>query len=223
MHKGPTLPVHALTWVQKAPCCWGRGPGTPGASPGDNVSWCSSSSGALGQVLSRGGVPGPRGIVLLICVALGEIGRVEPHPISEGPAAAPNSQNLLEQLWVLQPHCTPTPCPWPSPTICSTSASKPHVLFMVAIVLSPCPSRAVAQRGLSPLASHVIQPDGPGPWAIMGFAHTRSDPSTAQLPAGHSTIPQVPVVITHCAPASSMPHLQPAGTLVGPISQTNLE
>lgn len=41
------------------------------------------SGGPLGQVLSRGGVPGPGGIVLLIGVALGEIGRdlgpVRPH------------------------------------------------------------------------------------------------------------------------------------------------
>lgn len=57
----------------------------------------------------------------------------------------------------------------------------------------------------------------------MGFAYSGPDLSTAQFPAGHSGIPQVPVVITHCSPESGMPHFQPAGTAVGPIGQTNPE
>lgn len=109
------------------------------------------------------------------------------------------------------------------PTIPGTSAGQSHVFLMVAVVLSPRPSRAVAQRGLGPLTTDVIQPDGPSPWAIVGFAHTGPDPSTAQLPAGYSAIPQIPVVIAHCPPVSIMPHLQPAGTPVGPIRQTNSE
>lgn len=64
-----------LTWARKASHCWGRDPGAPGAAPGDSVSRCPCSSGPLGQLLSRGRVPGPGGIVLLIGVALGDIGR----------------------------------------------------------------------------------------------------------------------------------------------------
>lgn len=94
---------------------------------------------------------------------------------------------------------------------------------MVTIVLPPRPGRAVAQGGLTPLAVHVIEPDGPSPRAVVGLSHTRPDLSTAQLPASHGAISQVPVVITHCPPASSIPHFQPASTPVGPISQTNPE
>lgn len=130
------------------------------------------SGGPLGQVLSRGGIPGPRGIIILICVA---------------------------------------------------SAGEPHVFFVVTVVLAPCPSRAVTQRGLDSLAAHVIQPDGASPGAVVGFAHSRPDPSTAQLPAGHGTVPQVPAVIAHCPPAPSMPHFQPASTPVGPVGQTHPE
>lgn len=128
------------------------------------------SCGPLGQVLSRGGVPGPGRVILLIGKAC---------------------------------------------------AGEPHILFVVTIVLPPRPGRAVAQGGLTPLAVHVIEPDGPSPRAVVGLSHTRPDLSTAQLPASHGAISQVPVVITHCPPASSIPHFQPASTPVGPISQTN--
>lgn len=130
-------------------------------------------------------------------------------------------QNLLVQLGPRPPWTRLQPLTTPTPSIPGTSAGQSHIFLVAAVVLSPCPSRAVAQRGLSPLATHIIQPDGPSPWAIVGFAYAWPDPSTAQLPAGYSAIPQIPVVIAHCPPASSMPHLQPASTPVGSIGQTN--
>lgn len=105
----------------------------------------------------------------------------------------------------------------------STSAGQHYVLLVAAVVLSPGPRGAVAQRGLHPFAAHVVQPDGPGPGTVVGFAHAGPDASTAQLPAGHGAVPQVPLVIAHCPPEASMPHLQPAGTPVRPIGQTNPE
>lgn len=57
----------------------------------------------------------------------------------------------------------------------------------------------------------------------MGFAHAGPDTPTAQLPAGHGAVPQVPAVIAYCPPASGMPHLKPAGTPVGPVGQTDSE
>ena len=113
-----------------------------------------------------------------------------------------------------------SPAPHPAPR---TGAGEPHVLLMVAVVLSPRPGRAVAQRGFTALAAHVVQPDGPGARAIVGFAHSRPDPPTTQLPAGHHAVPQIPAVITDRPPASGMPHLQPPGTPVGPVRQTNPE
>lgn len=81
--EAPSHLAMLLTWARKAPHFWGGGPRAMGTAPGDSVSRHPCSGGPLGQVLSRGGVPGPGGIVLLIGVALGEIGRdlgpVQPH------------------------------------------------------------------------------------------------------------------------------------------------
>lgn len=74
MLRGPSPPGHALTWAQRVAHCWEGGPRTPGAAPGDSLSRCPCSGGPLGQVLSRGRIPSPGGIVVFICVALGECG-----------------------------------------------------------------------------------------------------------------------------------------------------
>lgn len=87
MHRGPSPPSHALTWARRVPRCWGGGPRAPGAAPGDSVSRCPCSGGPLGQVLCRGRVPGPGGVVLLICMALGEFG--------EGLSPIPSQRSLL--------------------------------------------------------------------------------------------------------------------------------
>lgn len=151
-------------------------------------------------------------------------GRGQPRPVSEVLAVAPKSASRIS--WSdsgSPPPCHPDSLATDPPAPRRTSAGEPHVLLVVTVVLSPRPSGAVAQRGLTSLAAHVIQPDGPGARAVVGFAHSGPNPSAAQLPAGHHAIPQVPAVITHCPPASSVPHLQPPGTPVGPISQTNPE
>lgn len=87
------------------------------------------------------------------------------------------------------------------------SAGEHHILFVVTVVLPPCPRGAVTQRGLTSLTAHVIQPDGPSARAVVGFAYSGQDLSATQLPAGHCGIPEVPAVITDCPPESGMPHL----------------
>lgn len=92
-----TLAVH-LTCVWKTPCRRGGGPWALGDGPGERVSRYPCSGDPLGQVLSRGGIPGPGGIIILIRIALGESGAwVEPRPVS-GPCCCSRLpfQNLLE-------------------------------------------------------------------------------------------------------------------------------
>ena len=77
----PRLP---LTCARKAPRCWGGGPWAPRGFPGKGVSGHPCSGGPLGQVLPRGGVPGPGWIVLLVCIAWGGKGGGEsPDPSQE--------------------------------------------------------------------------------------------------------------------------------------------
>lgn len=218
----PRLP---LTCARKAPRCWGGGPWAPRGFPGKAVSGHPCRGGPLGQVLPRGGVPGPGWIVLLVCIAWGGKGGGEsPRPVSGVLAAAAPEAPARISRCESGPRAPPprAPPPAPRPTPC-TSAGEPHVLLVVAVVLSPRPGRAVAQRGFAALAAHVIQPDGPGPGAVVGFAHSRPDPPAAQLPAGHHAVPQVPAVVTDRPPLSGVPHLQPPGTPVGPVRQTNPE
>ena len=150
-------------------------------------------------------------------------GRGEPRPVSgvltTAALEAPARTSRCDSGRAPPPRAPP-PLHAPPPL---TSAGEPHVLLMVTVVLSPRPGRAVAQRGFAALAAHVVQPDGPGAGAVVGFAHSRPDPPAAQLPAGHHAVPQVPAVITDRPPASSVPHFQPPSTPVGPVRQTNPE
>lgn len=54
---------------RKAPCCWGGDPWVPGGAPWKSMSrpWCHG--GLFGQIFSQSGVPGPGGIIIIICVA----------------------------------------------------------------------------------------------------------------------------------------------------------
>lgn len=121
------------------------------------------------------------------------------------------------------PRATLTPFPQPPSLLPGTGAGEHHVFLVVTIVLPPRARGAVAQGGLTPLTAHVVQPDGPGPRAVVGFAYSGPDLSTAQFPAGDCGVPEVPAVVTDRPPPSSMPHLQPASTPVGPIGQTDPE
>lgn len=142
--------------------------------------------------------------------------------LPESPSGAlPRVPTLNPSSQVTLGHSDPLPSA--SLTAPGTGAGEHHVFLVVTIVLPPRARGAVAQGGLTPLTAHVVQPDGPGPRAVVGFAYSGPDLSTAQLPAGDCGVPEVPAVVTDRPPPSSMPHLQPASTLVGPIGQTDPE
>lgn len=114
-----TLALH-LTCVRKTPCRRRGGAWALGGAPGERVSRYPSGGGQLGQVLSRGGIPRPGGIIILIGVALGESGTwVESLPAS-GPCCC--SRYPSRTFW--SDSGCPTPFPVPvqvSPTSSSWS------------------------------------------------------------------------------------------------------
>ena len=135
-----------LTCVWKTPCCWGGSPWAFGGAPGEHVSRHPCGGGPLGQVLSRGGIPGPGGIIILIGVALGESGAwIEPCPVSEVLAAAPNYPSRIS----CSDSGSPTPSPVPvqvSPTssswsqLCWPHAPAGQSLSEASIPLQPTSS-----------------------------------------------------------------------------------
>jgi hypothetical protein len=74
---------------------------------------------------------------------------------------------------------------------------------MVATVVGkPATVQTLPQPGFRSHALHIIQDNGAQASLKMGSADGYHSPTTAQLPAHHLGIPQVPAVITHCAPAA---------------------
>ena len=118
------------------------------------------------------------------------------------------------------------PGPHPSPslwTVCTqTWADDPRVLLMSAVVLLPALGRARPHVRLISSAVQVVQPDGSWsrpkvsrPRGIEGF-------STAQLPAHHAGIVQVPAVITDGAPGALVKDLHSPGAGTAPVHQAEL-
>jgi len=96
---------------------------------------------------------------------------------------------------------------------------------MVAVVDSPCTCLAVEDGFLHTSAVHLIQPDGILASPIVSCFSGQHCCSTAQLPAHHISISEVPAIIADGAPSLVMEHLHSSCTTAGAIEQlepTNL-
>ena len=112
------------------------------------------------------------------------------------------------------------PTPQPRPGVLLTITHGPGVLPVVTVMLAPGPCWAESQGCLVTPTPKVVQEDGSSPLPKEGASGGGQRTPTAQLPAGHRSVPQVPGVITHRPPAPTVPHLQAAGAPVGAVSQT---
>lgn len=93
---------------------------------------------------------------------------------------------------------------------------------MIAVVLLPSPGRAPPHLGLLSSAVHFIQPDGPWSHPEEGRDSGVQGFSTAQLPAHHAGIVQVPVVITDGAPGALVKDLHSPRAATTSIHQADL-
>lgn len=100
-----------------------------------------------------------------------------------------------------------------------TWAHDPSVLLMSTVVLV-LRSRTLPQVLLFARAVHVVQMDGSSAWR-EGAALSRhiEGVTTPELGAHHISIPQVPLVVTHCAPSPISPQLHSSSTAVCPPCQ----
>ena len=103
-----------------------------------------------------------------------------------------------------------------------TWADDSCILVMPTVVSSPAPGRALPHVGFLSSTFHFCQPDGPWscpkvsrPLGIESF-------STAQLPAHHVGIVQVPAVITDGAPGVLVKNFHSPSTGTIPIHQAEL-
>ena len=118
--------------------------------------------------------------------------------------------------------------PGPSPPLACgqcgvlTWADDPSILLVSAVVPPPPPGRAPPHMGLLSCAVQVVQPDWA--WSCPEVSRPRGTAgfSTAQLPAHHVGIVQVPVVITDGAPGALVKDLHSPGTGTAPIHQAEL-
>ena len=93
---------------------------------------------------------------------------------------------------------------------------------MIAVVLLPSPGRAPPHLGLLSSAVHFIQPDGPWSRPERGRDSGVQGFSTAQLPAHHAGIVQVPAVITDGAPGALVKNLHSSGAATTSVHQADL-
>lgn len=100
-----------------------------------------------------------------------------------------------------------------------TSANDPSVLVVAAVVLPPAQVEAVGQASLAAAAAHVIQQDGPAAVAEGAEDGGGEGGATAQLPAHHLGIGEVPVVVADGAPGAAVPHLHPPTAAPVPVRQ----
>ena len=127
--------------------------------------------------------------------------------------------SLRAQTPILQ---GPTPRPSCGQCAAQTWADDSRILLVSAVVPPPAPGRASPHLGFISCAVHVVQPDGTWshpevsrPRGIEGF-------STAQLPAHHASIIQVPAVITDGAPGALVKDLHSPGAGTAPVHQAEL-
>ena len=86
----------------------------------------------------------------------------------------------------------------------NTWANDSSIFMVATIVVEPASVPALPEIGLRPWAHHVIQGDGTRARAKVGISWGWDCISTAQLPAHHLGILNVPVVIAHCSPLATM-------------------
>ena len=103
-----------------------------------------------------------------------------------------------------------------------TWADDSCILLMTTVVSPPAPGRALPHLGLIPSTVHVIHPDAPWSCPEVSRPHSTEGFSTAQLPAHHVGIVQVPVIITDGAPGALVKNLHSPGTASTPIHQAEL-
>lgn len=84
----------------------------------------------------------------------------------------------------------------------------------------PAPVGTDTQLSLTAPAGQLTEPHRSSALPEEGTPRGSQRPSTAQYTAGHCSIPKVPSVITHGAPAPAVPDLQASCTAVRAISQT---
>lgn len=90
---------------------------------------------------------------------------------------------------------------------------------MEAVVVSPRAGLAVKEGVLGASAVHLIQPDGIVAPPKMSPSGGRQRCATAQLPADHCRIHQVPAIVTDCPPHVVVEHLHPPGAAVRAVKQ----
>lgn len=93
------------------------------------------------------------------------------------------------------------------------------VLLMRADMGLPAPVGTGTQLSLTAPAGQLTEPHGPGALPEEGTPGGSQRPSAAQHAAGHCSIPEVPSVVTHGAPAPAVPDFQASRTAVGTIGQ----
>ena len=127
--------------------------------------------------------------------------------------------SLRAQTTVLQ---GPTPPPACGQCAAQTWADDPHVLLVSAVVPPPAPQRAVPHVGLLSCAVQIVQPDGP--WSCPKVSRPRGIEgfSTAQLPAHHVGIIQVPGAIIDGAPGALVKDLHSPGAGTAPVHEAEL-
>lgn len=100
-----------------------------------------------------------------------------------------------------------------------TCTDHASILLMAADVGFPAAVGTQTQLPLAAPACQLTEPHGPCALSKEGTPRGGQRPPTAQLPAGHGGVAQVPAVIAHGAPVPAMPHFHTAGAAVGTVSQ----
>lgn len=77
----------------------------------------------------------------------------------------------------------------------------------------------MVQRVLGARAAHVVQQDGPRARAKAAAPRGGESSAATQQPAHDTGVPDVPVVVAHCAPHAVVADLNPALAAAVPISQ----
>ena len=103
-----------------------------------------------------------------------------------------------------------------------TWADDSCIVLMAAVVHSPAPGRALPHMGFLSSAVQCVQQDGPWSCPKVSRPHDIEGSSTAQLPAHHAGIVQVPAIITDGAPGALVKDLHSPGAGTSSVHQAEL-
>ena len=103
-----------------------------------------------------------------------------------------------------------------------TWADDSCIVLMTAVVQSPALGRALPHVGFLSSAVQCVQQDAPWSCPKMSRPHGIEGISTAQLPAHHAGIVQVPAVITDSAPGALVKDLHSPGAGTSSVHQAEL-